>query len=167
MSPNCRAYASCEEAPCGTSSCRRKKSGWESRAPCKPSGIVPSHSGVLSFHCTHRTVFPALLPASGVAHLLSRQDVPASAGPPLQGAHLARTRRPRVLEDVRTLDTIHQPSSHSGDRRARPLPANHEGEHEGSCGCEVHAFRKCGDAVRRSKAAGALSHACWRVRLVG
>ena len=87
-----------------------RKNGWESRAPCRPSGIVPSHSGVLSFHCTHRTVFPALLPASGVARFLSRQDTPASAGPPLQGAHLARARRPRAPEDVSALDTIHQPA---------------------------------------------------------
>ena len=99
------------DAPCGTRLQRANgKSGWEFRAPCEPSGIVPSHSGALSFHCTHRTVFPALLPASGVARFLSRQDVPASAGPPLQGAHLARTHRPRALEDVRTLGTIHQPA---------------------------------------------------------
>lgn len=99
--------------PCGWEAWEAYESnkiGWESRAPCEPSGIVPLHSGVLSFHCTHRTVFPALLPASGAARFLSRQDVPAYAGPPLQGAHLARTRRPRAPEDVRALGTIHQPA---------------------------------------------------------
>jgi hypothetical protein len=94
-------------------------------AACGRAGIVSQHSSALSHHCEHRTICPALLPASGGSRFLSRQDVPASAGPPLRGAHLVGTLYPRALKDLHASNAIHQLGPRMSDRRELPHPAIH------------------------------------------
>ena len=91
-------------------------------------GVTGHYSRALSRHCARWTIFLALLPAWGVVRFLSNQDTPAYAREPLSHTRSARTLYQRIFQDITSGTTIHQPSPHSGDRRAWNLPADSESQ---------------------------------------
>ena len=53
--------------------------------------LLGRHSGLLSFHCGRRAVFPALLPASGVTCFFKNLDSSTLVKDPMFTPHLKRT----------------------------------------------------------------------------
>ena len=53
--------------------------------------LLGRHSGLLSFHCRRRVVFPALLPASGITYFFKNLDSSTLVKDPMFTPHLKRT----------------------------------------------------------------------------